>query len=219
MVADRPIHIGTFTDSRRLTNDLYLYKTVQESLNSEELLKTVPETFTLNSDRVTSAELRGDINQNLRVYVSPPLTDTEENIVAGGTNGNNELEIPSGTILAGLTNTTVPIGGAAGTSFTLRLTEDQSTTVATFLADPNNDVLNNDLEFNYDTVVPDLNIASIEGDSINQTIKLVYERLLTDNETIFDETIGKANRLFVPCLLYTSPSPRDRQKSRMPSSA
>ena len=25
--------------------------------------------------------------------------------------------------------------------------------------------------------------------------------------------------LAVPCLLYTSPSPRDRQKSRMPSSA
>ena len=25
--------------------------------------------------------------------------------------------------------------------------------------------------------------------------------------------------LFIPCLLYTSPSPRDRQKSRMPSSA
>ena len=24
---------------------------------------------------------------------------------------------------------------------------------------------------------------------------------------------------YVPCLLYTSPSPRDRQKSRMPSSA
>ena len=26
-------------------------------------------------------------------------------------------------------------------------------------------------------------------------------------------------RLILPCLLYTSPSPRDRQKSRMPSSA
>ena len=25
--------------------------------------------------------------------------------------------------------------------------------------------------------------------------------------------------LWMPCLLYTSPSPRDRQKSRMPSSA
>ena len=27
------------------------------------------------------------------------------------------------------------------------------------------------------------------------------------------------NRKELPCLLYTSPSPRDRQKSRMPSSA
>ena len=25
--------------------------------------------------------------------------------------------------------------------------------------------------------------------------------------------------IVIPCLLYTSPSPRDRQKSRMPSSA
>ena len=32
--------------------------------------------------------------------------------------------------------------------------------------------------------------------------------------------LGIANRAFVlSCLLYTSPSPRDRQKSRMPSSA
>ena len=27
------------------------------------------------------------------------------------------------------------------------------------------------------------------------------------------------NQLFTPCLLYTSPSPRDRTRSRMPSSA
>ena len=31
--------------------------------------------------------------------------------------------------------------------------------------------------------------------------------------------IGKDVGRFKPCLLYTSPSPRDRQKSRMPSSA
>ena len=30
---------------------------------------------------------------------------------------------------------------------------------------------------------------------------------------------GKFVGLIGPCLLYTSPSPRDRQKSRMPSSA
>ena len=29
----------------------------------------------------------------------------------------------------------------------------------------------------------------------------------------------KNSKLLLPCLLYTSPSPRDRQKSRMPSSA
>ena len=32
----------------------------------------------------------------------------------------------------------------------------------------------------------------------------------------YDELLSTANKI---CLLYTSPSPRDRQKSRMPSSA
>ena len=43
---------------------------------------------------------------------------------------------------------------------------------------------------------------------------------LTIEETIFasDNTTLKAIQ-FYDCLLYTSPSPRDRQKSRMPSSA
>ena len=31
--------------------------------------------------------------------------------------------------------------------------------------------------------------------------------------------IGESNSEYEACLLYTSPSPRDRQKSRMPSSA
>ena len=33
------------------------------------------------------------------------------------------------------------------------------------------------------------------------------------------EKLLEAMERLVPCLLYTSPSPRDRQKSRMPSSA
>ena len=37
---------------------------------------------------------------------------------------------------------------------------------------------------------------------------------ITDT-TIHDELVNKVE----DCLLYTSPSPRDRQKSRMPSSA
>ena len=36
----------------------------------------------------------------------------------------------------------------------------------------------------------------------------------------FNTLIGKVRKgLSINCLLYTSPSPRDRQKSRMPSSA
>ena len=35
----------------------------------------------------------------------------------------------------------------------------------------------------------------------------------------FTTTEEELHRLFYGCLLYTSPSPRDRQKSRMPSSA
>ena len=43
-------------------------------------------------------------------------------------------------------------------------------------------------------------------------------------KTVFDEVIllaqhGGALLLFRTCLLYTSPSPRDRTRSRMPSSA
>ena len=52
--------------------------------------------------------------------------------------------------------------------------------------------------------------------------------VLYENETklVFDETVSKLVINFraqfpysSTCLLYTSPSPRDRQKSRMPSSA
>ena len=36
---------------------------------------------------------------------------------------------------------------------------------------------------------------------------------------ILKDKVGQRNRQPKVCLLYTSPSPRDRQKSRMPSSA
>ena len=38
-------------------------------------------------------------------------------------------------------------------------------------------------------------------------------------EPIPTETEDSEKAESIPCLLYTSPSPRDRQKSRMPSSA
>ena len=44
-----------------------------------------------------------------------------------------------------------------------------------------------------------------------------YNRKNRKNE--MDEDLDRIYTLFPRCLLYTSPSPRDRQKSRMPSSA
>ena len=38
-------------------------------------------------------------------------------------------------------------------------------------------------------------------------------------QALLDPTGTEAGTLYHACLLYTSPSPRDRQKSRMPSSA
>ena len=42
---------------------------------------------------------------------------------------------------------------------------------------------------------------------------------LARHPTKFIKILGEELVLFKDCLLYTSPSPRDRQKSRMPSSA
>ena len=49
-----------------------------------------------------------------------------------------------------------------------------------------------------------------------------YERIVTSGDTVEATPNGVPELLFAIyqiCLLYTSPSPRDRQKSRMPSSA
>ena len=57
----------------------------------------------------------------------------------------------------------------------------------------------------------DLDLDS-EKDFVNQGGSFSMDELLSDLESYGQE--GGTT-----CLLYTSPSPRDRQKSRMPSSA
>ena len=67
-----------------------------------------------------------------------------------------------------------------------------------------------------------------------KTLDISDEQLLQQEIVTFQQKLGRiaqlkekvkidkgevANELFKTCLLYTSPSPRDRQKSRMPSSA
>ena len=43
--------------------------------------------------------------------------------------------------------------------------------------------------------------------------------IVTEHGKVYEDAKGSLTRGLEVCLLYTSPSPRDRQKSRMPSSA
>ena len=52
---------------------------------------------------------------------------------------------------------------------------------------------------------------AVKVNSITYTNNSRYEVLVQANQKLWTQENG--------CLLYTSPSPRDRQKSRMPSSA
>ena len=69
--------------------------------------------------------------------------------------------------------------------------------------------------------------VSFSGDSaqVNLWLRQVREfRLLTEKEdamplSFFFDMREAVSRLRLDCLLYTSPSPRDEAKSRMPSSA
>ena len=49
----------------------------------------------------------------------------------------------------------------------------------------------------------------------HDVLEYKVEKIITDKETAMKVAI----EMYGYCLLYTSPSPRDRQKSRMPSSA
>ena len=69
-----------------------------------------------------------------------------------------------------------------------------------------------------------INISMIPGKSVIElkSFKLYlhqYRNKLASYERIINAIYDDLIQVYKPCLLYTSPSPRDRQKSRMPSSA
>ena len=65
--------------------------------------------------------------------------------------------------------------------------------------------------------VYELEIEGITREFDGQSIDIFNSSIPTI--TVDDESVDIAQQLSRSCLLYTSPSPRDRQKSRMPSSA
>ena len=61
-----------------------------------------------------------------------------------------------------------------------------------------------------------INLELTEGDSTASTFVARTANLDEVDHTFFEEAVVD---LYKDCLLYTSPSPRDRTRSRMPSSA
>ena len=55
--------------------------------------------------------------------------------------------------------------------------------------------------------------------SVHPTPKFSVITVTYNAEKVLEDTIQSVIAQTYHCLLYTSPSPRDRQKSRMPSSA
>ena len=90
---------------------------------------------------------------------------------------------------------------------------------------------NEEINLNKDSKVTKIKISN-SGDRPVQ-VGSHYHFFETNEYLVFDRKLSYGKRLNIPsgtavrfepgqskdCLLYTSPSPRDRQKSRMPSSA
>ena len=65
---------------------------------------------------------------------------------------------------------------------------------------------------------PEMYAAGVEALSVAESSPEIKSVVITGEGALFSAG-GNLQRLNNNCLLYTSPSPRDRQKSRMPSSA
>ena len=76
------------------------------------------------------------------------------------------------------------------------------------------------LNFNYPTDTPKIIKVIGVGGGGGNAVTHMYKEGIHDVTFVLCNTDNQAlNRSDVPCLLYTSPSPRDTERSRMPSSA
>ena len=73
-------------------------------------------------------------------------------------------------------------------------------------------IYSQDLKLPIDTIITSNHTTKIKNVSVDYLAS-------TGTQPVWNSKGEVIASLFYTCLLYTSPSPRDRQKSRMPSSA
>ena len=75
---------------------------------------------------------------------------------------------------------------------------------------------------------PNIEHIIVDGGSTDNTMEIVHElepeyqgclRYISEKDKGIYDAMNKGIAMSTGCLLYTSPSPRDRTRSRMPSSA
>ena len=67
--------------------------------------------------------------------------------------------------------------------------------------------------------LPEFFVAKSSADDVFKMTDTRMAELTKSQREVIEKLFGKGDDAFQTCLLYTSPSPRDRQKSRMPSCA
>ena len=100
---------------------------------------------------------------------------------------------------------------------------DQNSFLGRWLNSKNTIELINDNLFVHGGISPELEKINLNIDEINNLIRENYYKPYFPKkngvETIELVTSSKTSPYWYSCLLYTSPSPRDKRQSRMPSSA
>ena len=69
------------------------------------------------------------------------------------------------------------------------------------------------------TIDPNVGVVTVPDDRLPELARIAKTSVLIPAAIEFVDIAGLVAGASKGCLLYTSPSPRDRQKSRMPSSA
>ena len=139
-----------------------------------------------------------------------------QSIILEGDAELNEISIPPDSGLGGEPGV-YPVYGQSGNSITIPNTATDFPQIdyeiprgdLTLIADPDDDS-------NIIIVLPETTEAPPK---LLENRQMLIEAGTLDNEQDLEIPILRVDGQQITCLLYTSPSPRDRQKSRMPSSA
>ena len=165
-------------------------------------------------DLNTYSDLSRKIIDNINTVIVGKESVIEKAVAALIAGGHLLIEDVPGvgkTVLAKSLATTI------GCSFRrIQFTPDLLPTDITGVSIYNQDT--RDFEFKPGPILSQVVLA----DEINRATPKSQSALLEameENQVTVDGTTHLLDRPFIVCLLYTSPSPRDRQKCRMPSSA